>query len=107
MWWPSMRRLKKLPSAKAPKLAQFATGAVLMITSMLASTTAAPAQKLTPGIAVHAEKEAYYGDLHLFSANTFTGYPMGVHISPDGAYRFARGEAVTIDGAKITRRSPP
>ena len=53
------------------------------------------------------EREAYYGDLHLITGNAFTGYVAACRLTPTDAYRFARGEPVTIEGKSITRRSAP
>jgi Protein of unknown function (DUF3604) len=64
-------------------------------------------QKVSPDIPVNAEREAYYGDLHLMSGNAITGYFWGVHATPNDAYRFARGESVTIDGQIVRRKSAP
>ena len=56
---------------------------------------------------VVSERNAYYGDLHLMTENAVTAYTRGIRIGPNDAYRFARGETVTVDGQPVTRKSAP
>ncbi len=39
------------------------------------------------------ERNAYFGDLHVHTANSFDAFVLGTLLSPDDAYRFAKGEA--------------
>ena len=39
-------------------------------------------------------RNAYFGDLHVHTANSLDAYNVGVRATPDDAYRYARGEAV-------------
>jgi Protein of unknown function (DUF3604) len=66
---------------------------------------AAPSVNVAAGVPIHTEREAYYGDLHLFSNYAFAAY--GSAVDPDGAYRFARGEPQVVDGKTVQRASPP
>ncbi len=59
------------------------------------------------GVAVHPDREAYYGDLHLHTTYSFDAYVlMGTKVDPDQAYRFAKGEPVDYLGEKVQRREP-
>ncbi|GAA0526766.1 hypothetical protein FHS83_002098 [Rhizomicrobium palustre] len=59
------------------------------------------------GIAVHPEREAYYGDLHLHTSYSFDAYVLlGTKVDPDAAYRFAKGEPVDVLGQQVRRREP-
>ena len=52
-------------------------------------------------------RQAYYGDLHLHTTNSFDAYVlMGTKTTPDEAYRFARGEEIDYLGEKVKRREP-
>ena len=39
-------------------------------------------------------RNAYFGDLHVHTANSFDAYAFGTTNTPDDAYRYARGEAL-------------
>src|SRR5262249_48903241 len=65
------------------------------------------AQSVAPGSAVNAERAAYYGDLHLLTTYSFSAYLEGVRVSPEEAYRFARGESVSYQGRHVRRTTPP
>ena len=42
----------------------------------------------------HPLRNAYFGDLHVHTANSLDAYTAGVRANPDDAYRYAKGEAV-------------
>ena len=44
----------------------------------------------TPG-----SRKAYFGDLHVHTANSFDGYTVGTLATPHDAYRYAKGEAIS------------
>jgi hypothetical protein len=69
---------------------------------------AAQSREVESGLRVNAERDAYFGDLHLHTMYSTDGYiSFGARLDPDGAYRFARGESVMhLDGA-IKRSTPP
>lgn len=58
------------------------------------------------GIEANPLREAYYGDLHLHTTNSFDAY-IFTQVDPEGAYRFARGETITVMGEEVRRSSPP
>lgn len=41
-----------------------------------------------------ADRNAYFGDLHIHTKNSFDAYIFNVRTTPDDVYRFAKGEAV-------------
>ncbi len=58
-----------------------------------ATPAAAPeASARTPGY--NAERNAYFGDMHIHTRNSFDAYIFNVRKTPDDAYRFAKGETV-------------
>jgi hypothetical protein len=59
------------------------------------ATAKAPAAKAPtrlPGYS--ADRNAYYGDLHVHTQLSFDAYIFNVRRTPDDAYRFAKGEAI-------------
>ncbi|MEP5765843.1 MAG: DUF3604 domain-containing protein [Halieaceae bacterium] len=44
--------------------------------------------------AANPERNAYFGDLHVHTGNSFDAYVFGTTATPDDAYRYARGEAL-------------
>jgi hypothetical protein len=82
-----------VPIAAAGLLGVFAGG-------MSPSATAA-----SPAVKVDPLRQAYFGDLHLHTSYSLDGYLGGVlHVDPDMAYRFARGDVVTYFGQPLQRR---
>lgn len=52
-------------------------------------------------------RQAYYGDLHLHTTNSFDAYVlMGTKTTPEQAYQFARGDEIDYLGEKVKRREP-
>jgi len=52
-------------------------------------------------------REAFYGDLHLHTSFSFDAFVLfGTRATPEDAYRFARGEAVSYLGRQVQRKEP-
>ncbi len=55
-----------------------------------------------------ATRNAYFGDLHVHTQNSFDAYIFNVRRTPDDAYRFAKGEKIAHDaGYEIQLDGPP
>lgn len=55
-----------------------------------------------------ATRNAYFGDLHVHTKNSFDAYIFNVRRTPDDAYRFAKGETIPHDaGYEIQLEGPP
>ena len=53
------------------------------------------------------DRDAYFGDLHLHTTNSFDAYAlMGTKTTPDEAYKFARGDTINYLGEPIRRSEP-
>ena len=50
------------------------------------------AQAQTPGY--NRDRNAYFGDMHIHTRNSFDAYIFNVRRTPDDAYRFAKGETI-------------
>ena len=69
------------------------------------SAETAPAAGTT--VPLNPERELYFGDLHIHTMLSFDSYYLfGTRLSPEDAYRFARGEEITYMGEPIRRRQP-
>jgi hypothetical protein len=53
------------------------------------------------------DRNAYFGDLHVHTSNSFDAYTFGTIASPSDAYRFAQGEAIPHStGYEIQLKKP-
>ena len=76
-------------------------------TVLIALTFAMSAALAASAYAEPAERQAYYGDLHLHTSYSFDAYVLfGAKVDPDAAYRFARGESVEFLGSGARRNEP-
>jgi hypothetical protein len=58
-------------------------------------------------IKTNPDRDAYFGDLHLHTTDSFDAYVlMGTKTTPDEAYKFARGDTITYLGQQIKRSEP-
>jgi hypothetical protein len=50
---------------------------------------------------VNPLKEAYFGETHIHTAYSLDAYIGGARLTPDAAYRFAKGEEVEVNGQRF------
>ena len=77
-----------------PRSALFA----LLLTTSLTGLSAARAADPVPKPVAHAPagRRVFFGELHLHTTMSFDAWTFGAKVTPDEAYRFARGEVVMI-----------
>ena len=56
--------------------------------------------------AAFGETSAWFGDLHLHTGLSFDAAASGTRTTPDDAYRYAKGEAVSYLGHEVRRKQP-
>ena len=70
-----------------------------------AQETTAP--RPTGPIKVNADRDAYFGDLHLHTTNSFDAYVlMGTKTTPEQAFAFAKGDTIDYLGQPVKRSEP-
>jgi hypothetical protein len=53
------------------------------------------------------QRQAWFGDLHLHTTQSFDAYVLlGTRVTPEEAYRFAKGETVSVLGQPVRRAEP-
>jgi len=58
-------------------------------------------------LAEETDRKAYFGDLHLHTSYSFDAYVMfASRVTPEQAYRFAKGEAIAFQGKTVKRAEP-
>jgi hypothetical protein len=82
-------------------------GTTLAVAAAVANTAAPdaavkPAPRPPAGIAP-AQRRAFFGELHLHTTMSFDAWVSGTKVTPDMAYRFARGETVMIPIAQVAK----
>jgi len=91
-----MARTRRTWTAIAAAGALAAGGAAMAQSSLKAPAAAAAKPKAAsarlPGW--NADRNAYFGDLHVHTYLSFDAYIFNVRATPDDAYRFAKGEAI-------------
>jgi hypothetical protein len=83
--------------------------ALLFVSWLVLVSTRAAAQR--PMVSDHpnapAERHVFFGDLHLHTAYSFDAWSLfGTKVTPDQAYKFARGDTVAYLGHNIRRSWP-
>lgn len=62
---------------------------------------------LESNVILNADRDAYFGELHLHASYSLDAYGFGTRLTPDGAYRFAQGEEVGLPGGGKTKITVP
>ena len=74
-----------------------------------AAETASASQAATPPGATYRsavrpdQRRAFFGELHLHTTMSFDAWTFGTKVTPDQAYKFARGETVMVPAAQVQK----
>ncbi|MBS0333774.1 MAG: DUF3604 domain-containing protein, partial [Proteobacteria bacterium] len=80
-----------------------------VLATMAVARTAAPDQAVKPKAApseariAPEARRAFFGELHLHTTMSFDAWVSGTKVTPDMAYRFARGETVMVPVAQVAK----
>ena len=96
---PGTASLRRAPAIHA----LFAAGLLFAIRGVPA---AEPHQDLDPAVPVDPLRQAYFGDMHLHTSNSFDAAWAGVRTTPADAYRYAEGFPIQYMGRQIKRNVP-
>lgn len=81
---------------------------ILLFTSILAFSMPLAAQRsYSPYVDRDYPENVYWGDTHLHTYLSGDAYSFGATITPDQAYRFAKGETIRADGGEDVRIRRP
>ena len=83
---------------------------LLLASTVLALAGGALAQEpSTPPVGTYkatippSQRRAYFGELHLHTAMSFDAWTFGAKVTPDQAFKFARGETVMVPAIQVAR----
>jgi hypothetical protein len=65
-----------------------------------AAATAPTVEQLEAAVAENPLKDAYFGETHVHTSYSLDAYIGGARVTPDEAYRFAKGQDVTVNGQR-------
>ncbi len=81
---------------------------ILFATPIMAiSMTLSAEQSYSPYVNSDYPENVYWGDTHLHTYLSGDAYSFGATITPDQAYRFAKGETIRADGGEDVRIRRP
>jgi len=66
----------------------------------------AKAESATPAGESNPLRNAYFGETHMHTSYSLDAYLGGTRLTPSDAYRFAKGEAVEVNGKPYQRKRP-
>lgn len=74
--------------------------------SPTASTAQPPSTPTPESPEFNERRNAYFGETHMHTAYSLDAYLGGTRLTPDDAYRYAKGESVSLLGQALTRKRP-
>lgn len=83
-----------------------AAGSVLLLTSCNEEVKQEAKAPQKNSISINPLKNAYYGDLHLHTTLSFDAYLFGTNVTPEEAYKYAKGETIQFFGKPVKKDIP-
>lgn len=93
--------------ARLPALCVVSLFAFCAASDVQAPSASESAALSNPPAEANPERNAYFGDLHVHTANSFDAFVLGTTAIPDDAYRFAKGEPLRHPGGFDMRLREP
>ena len=85
----------------------YANNACLVLVFAVPGVSALAGESYSPHVDLSYPVNVYWGDTHVHTALSGDAYAMGARLTPDDAYRFAKGETVRSNGGAEVRLGRP
>lgn len=82
------------PAASSPEQGPGARAAQAAAREFVENAFAGETEVFVADASRNAERDAYFGDLHVHTAYSFDAFAFGTIATPDDGYRYAKGEAI-------------
>ena len=73
---------------------------------MALAPLASQAQESTSDVQPNHLKDAYFGETHVHTGVSMDAFIAGTRLTPDDAYRFAKGEEMMVNGSMHSIKRP-
>jgi hypothetical protein len=80
---------------------------IILAVGLLASCSSFAEQPYSPEVNRSYPDNVYWGDTHLHTWLSGDAYSLGTRVTPDEAYRFAKGEAIQSTSGEAVRLRRP
>jgi hypothetical protein len=88
---------------KLDKLLLLSAIASLSATLVSAQEVPAPGDAAVKGSVSPEQRRVFFGELHLHTVMSLDAWTFGTQVTPDQAYKFARGETVMVPASQVAR----
>jgi hypothetical protein len=94
----TIRRLQTLAIFSVGAVTLFVGGCGTKVEPAKETSSSSAAPKATAEVPSNPMKDAYFGETHIHTSYSLDAYLGGTRLTPSDAYRFAKGEPVTVNG---------
>ena len=78
----------------------------MVFVALITAYNSSGSEHYSPAIGWEYPENLYWGDTHVHTYLSHDAYPTGTRVTPDQAYRFAKGETIHADGHDVRLRRP-